>query len=127
MKQGEKDLKNLNFLPLLTQMKPRPKSFTKNTDLNLLVMNPARITTHCTGKRFYKNGMRSKSNLNEGFIGLIALLIGVAIIVFFIVRTDIFTGQSGDKSSIEQGQDAIQKAKDVRNMVEQNDRNSVFE
>jgi hypothetical protein len=69
-------------------------------------------------KRYLKNG---------GYVGLLMLLIGVAIITFLIVRTDLFTGQKDSKNMIEQGQDDINKAKAVKSMVEQNSINSMKE
>jgi hypothetical protein len=78
--------------------------------------------------------MKNK-NLNGGFVGLLMLLIVVAGIIFFIVRTDLFTGGKLDKNAteegtnlegqnmLEQGQSAIQKAKDAKALLEQNDKN----
>jgi hypothetical protein len=65
--------------------------------------------------------------LNGGFIGLLILLIGVAIIIFFIMRTDWFTGQKGSKNMIEQNLDSVNRAKEVKIMIEQNSRQSVVE
>lgn len=67
-----------------------------------------------------------RKNLQGGFIGLLSLLIAVAIIGFFIVRTGLF-GTKDNKNVIEQGTDEIQHAKDVTKMIEQNDANSVKE
>ncbi len=72
-------------------------------------------------KRILKNG---------GYVGLLMLLIGVAIVAFLIVRTDLFTGQKGEqdgKNMIEQGQDDINKAKAVKDLVEQNSVNTMKE
>lgn len=69
-------------------------------------------------KRYLKNG---------GYVGLLMLLIGVAIIAFLIVRTDLFTGQKEGKNMIEQGQDNINKAKAAKDMIEQNSINSTKE
>jgi 3-hydroxyisobutyrate dehydrogenase-like beta-hydroxyacid dehydrogenase len=43
-----------------------------------------------------------------------------AAIIFFIVRTDLFTGQKGGKTMIEVNTSAIQQAKDVKARLEQN-------
>lgn len=64
--------------------------------------------------------MRDKIILNRGFVGLLALLIGVAIIAFLIIRTDLFSGQKDGKNMIQKNQDYINKAKDVKNIIEQN-------
>lgn len=59
-------------------------------------------------------------NLNGGYVGLLMLLIGVGLIIFFIVRTDLFTGEKGSKNMIEQGTDAVDQAKAARTMIENN-------
>ncbi|MEK7585690.1 MAG: hypothetical protein AAB477_00415 [Patescibacteria group bacterium] len=64
----------------------------------------------------------NKRNLNSGFIGLLMLLIGVAIIIFFIVRTDLFTGNKDGKNMIEQKTSALDQAKDVKAQLEENSR-----
>lgn len=64
--------------------------------------------------------MKRKKNSNSGYIGIIMLLIGVAIMIFFIVRTDIFGGQKGDKTYLEQNLDAVDSAKDAKAMIEYN-------
>jgi hypothetical protein len=72
-------------------------------------------------KRYLKNG---------GYVGLVMLLIGVAIITFLTVRTDLFTGQKGGqgrKNMIEQGQDDINKAKEMKDLVEKNSVNTMQE
>ena len=55
------------------------------------------------------------------------LLLGVAIIVFFIIRTDLFTGKKDDKNMIEKNMEAIDKANAVKALVEQKSRESVVE
>ncbi|OGI68022.1 hypothetical protein A2738_00405 [Candidatus Nomurabacteria bacterium RIFCSPHIGHO2_01_FULL_42_15] len=65
------------------------------------------------------------TNQNRGYIGLLMLLIGVAIIALLMVRTDIFTGQKDGKNMYEQGTDVIDQSNDVKNMLEQNSRQSV--
>ena len=71
--------------------------------------------------------MQDKRNLNEGYVGIMMLLIGVAIIAFLIVRADLFIGQKEGKNMIEQGQDDINKAKAVKDMVERNSVNTMKE
>ncbi len=66
--------------------------------------------------------MKTREISNGGYIGILMLLIGVAIMIFFIVRTDLFSGQKGGKSMLQIDQDAVNKAKDVKAMVEQNSR-----
>lgn len=70
---------------------------------------------------------------NRGFIGLIALLISVAIIALIVVRTDLFQGSTSidedgnevknpDTNMIEGGFNAIDKARDAKNLIEENNR-----
>ena len=60
-----------------------------------------------------------------GFIGLLALLICVAIIAILIVRSDLFSGNKDGKNTIEQGMDAIDAAKNAKNLIEQHTREAV--
>lgn len=71
------------------------------------------------------------SNSRGGYIGLLMLLIGVALISLFVVRTDLFkgkteTGEEGEakqgESMIEQGYSAIDKAKGVKELMEERSR-----
>jgi len=71
--------------------------------------------------------MKRRKYLNGGYIGLLMLLLGVAIIVFFIIRTDLFTGKKDDKNMIEKNMEAIDKANAVKALVEQKSRESVVE
>ena len=71
--------------------------------------------------------MENKKILNGGYVGLLMLLIGVAIIAYLIVGTDLFTGQKEGKNMIEQGQDSINKAKTAKDLIEQNNINSTKE
>ena len=80
-----------------------------------------------------------KNNSNKGFIGLLALLITVSIIIFFIVRPDLFTLEpkwgSGLQNNaelegnniLEKGFNAIDKAKDAKALMEKNNQQSVAE
>lgn len=61
-------------------------------------------------------------NTNKGFIGLIVLLISVAIIALIVVRTDLFSPAKEKKSMIEIGTDAIDEARDAKNLIEENSR-----
>ncbi len=71
--------------------------------------------------------MNTKGSFNGGFIGILMLFIVVAGTIFFIVRTDLFTGQKGGKSMLEVNTGAIQSAKDVKIQLEQNNNFSVEE
>lgn len=64
---------------------------------------------------------------NRGFIGLLMLLIGFAIIAFFIIRTDLFSGQKDGKNMIEQGRDSIKEADNAKKLIEQNSRRTIEE
>ncbi len=64
-------------------------------------------------------------NTNKGFIGLIALLISVAIIALIVVRTDLFSPAKEKKSMIEVGTDAIDEARNVKVLIEENNRKAV--
>ncbi|OGI76912.1 hypothetical protein A3B85_00005 [Candidatus Nomurabacteria bacterium RIFCSPHIGHO2_02_FULL_37_13] len=68
--------------------------------------------------------MQHKRIANGGYIGLLMLLISVVIIIFFIVRTDLFTGQKNSKNMLEQGNDAIKQAQEVKNLIEKNNQQS---
>jgi len=69
---------------------------------------------------------------SRGFIGLVMLLIGVAVIALIIVRTDLFKGktmnletgevENDSKNIIEEGFDALDSAKNAKNMIEENSR-----
>ncbi len=69
--------------------------------------------------------INNKRNLNGGYVGLLALLIVISIIIFFIVRTDLFTGQKGSKTILEQSTDSINKAKDAKTQIELHTSNSL--
>lgn len=58
--------------------------------------------------------------LNGGYIGLIMLLLGVVIIVFLVITTDLFTGQKEDKNIIEKGNSYIDQAQQAKDLLEQN-------
>ncbi len=62
--------------------------------------------------------MKSDQNLKGGYIGLLVLFMGTALIIFFIIRTDIFSGKSGGKSIIEQKTESIDKAENVRTQIQ---------
>lgn len=65
--------------------------------------------------------------VNGGYIGLLMLLIGVALIIFFIVRTDLFSGQKDGKNMIEQGTDAVEETNEVKHLIEKNYQQSIQE
>ena len=62
--------------------------------------------------------MKNKKNLNSGYVGLLMLLIGVAVIALVVVRTDLFTGNKDGQNMIEQGQDAIDQANEIKDILE---------
>jgi hypothetical protein len=64
-------------------------------------------------------------NNTGGFIGLVALLISVAIIALIVVRTDLFSPAKEKKSMIEVGTDAIDEARNVKVLIEENNRKAV--
>lgn len=76
--------------------------------------------------------MQDKANLNGGYIGLLVLLIGVAVIALVIVRTDLFKGktmnpktgemENDGKNVIEGGFNAINQAKNAKNIIEESSR-----
>jgi len=68
--------------------------------------------------------MKNKKIFNGGYVGLLMLLIGVAIITFLIVRTDLFTGQKEGKNMIEGGFNTIDAAKNAKNVIEERSRNA---
>lgn len=69
--------------------------------------------------------MPKNKNLNGGYIGILVILITVTLIIFFIVRTDLFTGQKGGKNMIEQGTSAVDSAKAVKETIEFNNRTTM--
>ena len=71
--------------------------------------------------------MQNKKNLNKGYIALLMLLIGVALMVLFIVRTDIFSGKKDTKSMLEQDLDAVNQVKEVKALVEEKSRKTLEE
>ena len=66
-----------------------------------------------------QNRRISSEKYSGGFIGLLALLICVAIIAILITRSDLFSGQKDGKNTIEGGFDAIDAAKNAKNLIEQ--------
>ena len=64
--------------------------------------------------------MKNRNNLNGGYIGIIMLFLVVAGMIFFIVRTDLFTGQKGGKSMLEQNTEAIDRANALKVQLEEN-------
>ena len=74
--------------------------------------------------------MKRKVNFNGGYVGLLMLFISVSLIVFFIVRTDLFKGKTlnpetgemekDDRNIIEGGFDAINQTKDLKAKLEYN-------
>ncbi len=62
----------------------------------------------------------NNKNLNGGFVGILMLLVVVSGMIFFMVRTDLFTGQKTGKSMLEQNQDAMDRANALKIQIEQN-------
>jgi hypothetical protein len=65
-------------------------------------------------------------NLNKeysrGFIGLLMLLIGVAVISFIIVKMDLFTRTNSDNVTEGGGLDVINQTKNAKNLIENSSR-----
>ncbi len=59
-------------------------------------------------------------NNQSGYIGLLTVLLVVGAIIFFILRSDLFSG-SGGKSILQQNTDAVQKARDLKIQLETRD------
>ncbi len=55
-------------------------------------------------------------NSEGGYVGLVILLLSLCFIVFFILRTDIFSGTDGNM--IERGNSSIDRANDVTTQIE---------
>lgn len=68
-----------------------------------------------------------KNKFNRGFIGLLILLISITIITFFIIRTDLFTGQKDGKNMIQSGKEAVDEAKAAKNLMEQDSKKAIGE
>lgn len=80
-----------------------------------------------------------KKKLNGGYIGLLMLLIGVAIIIFIIFRNDIFLGQTysvekessiennKEENMIDQGNYYIGEARKAKDLLEENSRQKMEE
>lgn len=64
--------------------------------------------------------MKIIENKNGGFIGILMILITVTVIIFIMLRTDMFTGKKGSKSILEQDLNAVEQAKDVKALLEKN-------
>ena len=67
--------------------------------------------------------MKKNNILNGGYVGIIMLLLGVCIIVFLIVRPDLFTHEKDGVNVLEKSQDYIDSAKDAKNLIERNNQN----
>lgn len=68
--------------------------------------------------------MKNKKNINGGYIGLLILLLGVVFMAFLFFRSDLFLGQKEGKTIIEKDLEAINQAKEVKNLVEENSKKS---
>lgn len=76
---------------------------------------------------YQTQNMQKTKILTGGYIGLIALLISVALISLFIMRTDLFSGGKNSKNSLEQGQEAIKEANTIKDILESNNKLIVYE
>lgn len=61
--------------------------------------------------------MYLRKNLNSGFIGILALLIGVTILIFLMTKN--ITGLKGDGTDTSGGLAPIDTAKNAKNLIEQ--------
>ena len=70
----------------------------------------------------------SATKTTSGYVGLLALLITVMILVFLAWRSDLFMGGSKDKkTTVEEGLKGIDDANVVKNMMEQNNKKALQE
>jgi len=61
-------------------------------------------------------------NTQHGYVGLILLLLGVLGVGLVAFRTDIFTGNKENKNIIEQDMSAVDKAQELKDTLEQNNK-----
>lgn len=59
-----------------------------------------------------------KNNSNGGYLGILMIFLGVIVIIFILIRPDVLTGKGEDKNIINQGLDSIDKAIEVKNLIE---------
>jgi len=64
--------------------------------------------------------------MNKGFMGILSLLIAVAVIVFLLVRSDLFISKD-QKSFDEIRTGAIDDAKAAKDLIEARDREAMEE
>lgn len=64
-------------------------------------------------------------NSQGGYVGLIVLLLSVCFIIFFILRTDIFSGK--DENMIERDKQAVDAAEAVKTQIELNSQSASYE
>ncbi len=67
--------------------------------------------------------MKKNNILNGGYVGIIMLLLGVCIIVFLIVRLDLFKSEKDTVNVLEKSQDYINNAKEAKNLIERKNQN----
>ena len=65
----------------------------------------------------FKDGGHHKNN---GFIGLVALLISILIICLIVWRSDLSIFEDKKQNTVESGLQAIDNARDAKNIIEQN-------
>lgn len=64
--------------------------------------------------------MKPKRNLNGGYIGLLMLLIGVAIIAILFVKSTWFANFGQGRATPGTGFNTINSAQNAKNLIEQN-------
>jgi len=65
----------------------------------------------------------SNKKYNGGYVGLLALLITVAIIAYLIVQSDLFKNFGTENTDTVKGSfDAIDSARNAKNLIEQHSR-----
>ncbi len=59
-----------------------------------------------------------KSKFNQGYVGIVLILLGVVILSIFAFRNDWFTGNKENGNIIEQSMNDIEKAEEMKNTLE---------
>jgi flagellar basal body-associated protein FliL len=71
--------------------------------------------------------MKNKKTLNGGYVGLVILLVGVSILVFFMFKSNLTSQGKYNKNAIEKGNDYINQAKNTKDMLEKSSQRAVGE
>jgi divalent metal cation (Fe/Co/Zn/Cd) transporter len=72
-----------------------------------------------------KNKGTNKPRYKDGFIGIVAMLLTVLIIGFFILKTGAFIGKENGQNIIDTSKSAIDQAKAAKNLIEQDNRRAI--